>query len=40
MNEDQDEYNDENADKLVAEVEAKLAGGAGGGAKLPVQQNQ
>lgn len=32
MNEDQDEYNDENADKLIVEMEQKLAGG-GGGAK-------
>lgn len=34
MNEEQDEYNDENADKYIQEVEAKIAGGGpNGGAK-------
>lgn len=30
MNEEQDEYNDENADKYIQEVEAKMANGSGG----------
>ena len=31
MNEDQDEYNDENADKLINEMEQNLAGKGNGG---------
>lgn len=33
MNEDQDEYNDENADKLIVEMEQKIASGGSGGQK-------
>ncbi|CAD8137663.1 unnamed protein product [Paramecium octaurelia] len=47
MNEDQDEYNDENADKYIQEVEAKIAGAGNGGGGLkqnnliqPMQQQQ
>ena len=31
MNEEADEYNDENADKYIQEVEAKIAGAGNGG---------
>lgn len=43
MNQDQDEYDDENADKLIADVEAKMAGGPGGGGQVmrqPQMQQQ
>ncbi|KAM3141776.1 hypothetical protein pb186bvf_006098 [Paramecium bursaria] len=40
MNEDQDEYNDENADKLINEMEQNLAGKGNGGQKQPVLQQQ
>lgn len=31
MNQDQEEYDDENADNLIMEMEAKMNKGAGGG---------
>ena len=39
MNQDQDEFNDENADKLIDEMEAKVLGGKnGGGGQMMIQQ--